>query len=76
MSGGQGSVVAQQLGVGAKPLVDNAFVDGLHVALLIGGGLMLVAAVFAFIALRRPAVTVPTGGRALSAQGAAEGAAS
>jgi len=37
---------------------------------------MLVAAVFAFIALRRPAVTVPTGGRALSAQGAAEGAAS
>jgi hypothetical protein len=59
VSGGQGSVVAQTLGPAAKPLVDNAFVDGLHVALLIGGGLMLVAAVFAFTALRRPAVTAP-----------------
>ena len=59
VSGGQGSVVAQQLGAAAKPLVDRAFVDGLHVALLIGGGLMLVAAVFAFIVLRRPAVAVP-----------------
>jgi MFS transporter, DHA2 family, methylenomycin A resistance protein len=59
VSGGQGTVVAQQLGVGAKPLVDTAFVDGLQVALLTGGGLMLVAAVFAFIALRRPAVTAP-----------------
>jgi MFS transporter, DHA2 family, methylenomycin A resistance protein len=60
VSGGQGGVVAQQLGPAAKPLVDRAFVDGLHVALLIGGGLMLVAAVFAFITLRRPAVTAPT----------------
>jgi len=59
VSGGQGSVVAQTLGSAAKPLVDNAFVDGLHVALLIGGGLMLVAAVFAFTALRQPAVTAP-----------------
>jgi MFS transporter, DHA2 family, methylenomycin A resistance protein len=59
VSGGQGSVVAQQLGAAAKPLVDRAFVDGLHVALLIGGGLMLVAAVFAFIVLRRPPVAVP-----------------
>jgi hypothetical protein len=50
--------------------VDSAFVDGLHVALLIGGGLMLVAAVFAFMTLRRPAVTAPTGGRAVPAHGA------
>jgi hypothetical protein len=76
VSGGQGSVVAQQLGPAAQPLADSAFVDGLHVALLIGGGLMLVAAVFAFIQLRRPAVTVPTGARAVSAQGTPEGAAS
>ncbi|HEU4907863.1 MAG TPA: MFS transporter [Propionibacteriaceae bacterium] len=60
VSGGQGSVVAQQLGAAAKPLVDSAFVDGLHVALLIGGGLMLVAAAFAFTVLRQPAVTAPT----------------
>jgi hypothetical protein len=59
VSGGQGSVVAQQLGAAAKPLVDSAFVDGLHVALLIGGGLMLVAAVFAFITLRRPYLIAP-----------------
>jgi EmrB/QacA subfamily drug resistance transporter len=76
VSGGQGSVVAQQLGPAAQPLAESAFVDGLHVALLIGGGLMLVAAAFAFIQLRRPAVTVPTGGRAVSAQGTPEGAAS
>jgi len=37
---------------------------------------MLLAAVFAFIQLRRPAVTVPTSGRAVSAQGAPDGAAS
>jgi len=60
---------AQQLGAAAKPLVDSAFVDGLHVALLIGGGLMLVAAAFAFIAVRRPAVTAPAGGNALPAPG-------
>jgi hypothetical protein len=65
VSGGQGSAVAQQLGAAAKPLVDSAFVDGLHVALLIGGGLMLVAAVFAFMTLRRPAVMAPTGGIAV-----------
>jgi hypothetical protein len=69
VSGGQGSVVAQQLGAAAKPLVDTAFVDGLHVALLIGGGLMLVAAVSAFIALRGPAVMAPAGGTALPAPG-------
>jgi MFS transporter, DHA2 family, methylenomycin A resistance protein len=60
VSGGEGSVVAQQLGAAAKPLVDSAFVDGLHVALLIGGGLMLVAAAFAFTVLRQPAVTPRT----------------
>jgi EmrB/QacA subfamily drug resistance transporter len=60
VSGGQGNVVAQQLGAAAKPLVDSAFVDGLHVALLIGGGLMLVAAAFAFTVLRQPAVTART----------------
>jgi len=49
--------------------VDSAFVDGLHVALLIGGGLMLVAAVFAFMTLRRPAVTAPTGGIAVPEPG-------
>ena len=76
VSGGQGSVVAQQLGPAAQPLAESAFVDGLHVALLIGGGLMLVAAAFAFIQLRRPAVTVSTGGRAVSAQGVPDGAAS
>jgi predicted MFS family arabinose efflux permease len=76
VSGGQGSVVAQQLGPAMRPLVDSAFVDGLHVALLIGGGLMLIAAAFAFITLRRPAVTAPTASRALPAQGATEGAAS
>jgi MFS transporter, DHA2 family, methylenomycin A resistance protein len=70
VSGGQGSVVAQQLGPAAEPLADSAFVDGLHVALLIGGGLMLVAAVVAFIELRRPVVTVPTGGRAVPTHGA------
>jgi hypothetical protein len=69
VSGGQGSVVAQQLGVAAKPLVDSAFVDGLHVALLIGGGLMLLAAVFAFTTLRRPAVMAPTGGIAVPEPG-------
>jgi protein-tyrosine phosphatase len=37
------------------------------VALLIGGGLMLVAALVAFVELRRPAVTVPTGGRVVPA---------
>ena len=67
VSGGQGSVVAQQLGPAAEPLADSAFVDGLHVALLIGGGLMLVAALVAFVELRRPAVTVPTGGRVVPA---------
>jgi hypothetical protein len=75
VSGGQGSVVAQQLGPAAEPLADSAFVDGLHVALLIGSGLMLVAAAFAFIALRRPAVTAPSGGSAVPAQGIADGAA-
>jgi hypothetical protein len=69
VSGGQGSVVAQQLVAAAKPLVDSVFVDGLHVALAIGGGLMLVAAVFAFTLLRQPAVTAPAGGNALSAPG-------
>jgi MFS transporter, DHA2 family, methylenomycin A resistance protein len=69
VSGGQGSVVAQQLGPAAKPLVDSAFADGLHVALLIAGGLMLVAAAFAFVTLRRPAVT-PVGGIAAPAPGA------
>jgi len=53
VSGGQGSVVAQQLGPAAEPLANSAFVDGLHVALLIGGGLMLVAAALAFLTLRR-----------------------
>ena len=62
-------VVAQQLGPAAQPLAESAFVDGLHVALLIGGGLMLVAAAFAFIQLRRPAVTVPTGGIAVPSAG-------
>jgi hypothetical protein len=76
VSGGQGSVVAQQLGPAAKPLVDSAFVDGLHVALLIGGGLMLVAAACAFVVLRRPAVTALTAGSTVPAQGAADGAAS
>jgi MFS transporter, DHA2 family, methylenomycin A resistance protein len=60
VSGGQGSSVAQQLGPAAKPLVDSAFVDGLHAALLVGGGLMLLAAPFAFVVLRRPAAAVPT----------------
>jgi predicted MFS family arabinose efflux permease len=69
VSGGQGSVVAQTLGPAAKPLVDSAFVDGLHVALLIGGGLMLIAAAFAFIAVRRPAVTAPAGGSVLPTPG-------
>jgi MFS transporter, DHA2 family, methylenomycin A resistance protein len=72
VSGGQGSVVAQQLGAAAKPLVDRAFVDGLHVALLIGGGLMLVAAVFAFIVLRRPAVAVPNADTAVLGLGATD----
>jgi DHA2 family methylenomycin A resistance protein-like MFS transporter len=72
VSGGQGNVVAQQLGAAAKPLVDSAFVDGLHVALLIGGGLMLVAAVFAFIVLRRPAVAVPTADTAVLGLGATD----
>jgi hypothetical protein len=76
VSGGQGSVVAQQLGPAAKPLVDSAFVDGLHVALLIGGGLMLGAAACAFVVLRRPAVTASTAGSTVPAQGAADGAAS
>jgi len=75
VSGGQGSVVAQQLGPAAKPLVDSAFVDGLHVALLIGGGLMLVAAAFAFMTLRRPAVTASTPGSTVPAQEATDGAA-
>ena len=60
VSGGRGTVVAQQLGPAAEPLADSAFVDGLQVALLIGGGLMLVAAVFAFATLRRPAATAPS----------------
>ena len=68
VSGGQGSVVAQQLGAAAEPLADSAFVDGLQVALLIGGGLMLVAAAFAFVALRRPAAPEPTGDGALTVQ--------
>jgi MFS transporter, DHA2 family, methylenomycin A resistance protein len=76
VSGGQGSVVAQQLGPAAQPLADSAFVDGLHVALLIGGGLMLVAAAFAFITLRRPAVGASAAGIAVRAQGATDGAAS
>jgi MFS transporter, DHA2 family, methylenomycin A resistance protein len=54
VGGGQGSVVAQQLGHAAEPLADSAFVDGLQAALLTGGGLMMIAAVFAFIVLRRP----------------------
>ena len=70
VAGGQGSIVAQQLGSAAQPLAESAFVDGLHVALLIGGGLMLIAAAFAFIQLRRPAVPVPTGGIAVPAPGA------
>jgi hypothetical protein len=76
VSGGQGSVVAQQLGPAAQPLADSAFVDGLHVALLIGGGLMLVAAAFAFVTLRRPAVGASAAGIAVPAQGATDGAAS
>jgi hypothetical protein len=75
VSGGQGSVVAQQLGPAARPLVDSAFVDGLHVALLIGGGLMLVVAVFAFMQLRRPVVPAPTGGIVVPAPGAPDVAA-
>ena len=44
---------------------------------LIGGGLMLVAAAFAFVALRRPAVTESTAaGSAVPAQGATDGSAS
>ncbi|HET9566512.1 MAG TPA: hypothetical protein VFP27_18865, partial [Mycobacterium sp.] len=70
VSGGQGSVVAQQLGTAAEPLADSAFVDGLQVALLIGGGLMLVAAAFAFVALRRPAGPQPPGDDAVTAQDA------
>jgi hypothetical protein len=69
VSGGQGSVVAQQIGAAAKPLVDSVFVDGLHIALLIGGGLMLVAALFAFTVLRQPAETARAGGNALPAPG-------
>jgi len=69
VSGGQGSVVAQQLGPAAQPLADSAFVDGLHAALLIGGGLMLVAAAFAFVVLRRPAVAAPTSGNAVRTHG-------
>ena len=72
VSGGQGSVVAQQLGAAAKPLVDRAFVDGLQVALLIGGGLMLVAAVFAFIVLRGPAAAVPNADTAVPGLGATD----
>jgi hypothetical protein len=53
VGGGQGSVVAQQLGPAAEPLADSAFVDGLQAALLTGGGLMMIAAVFAFVVLRR-----------------------
>jgi MFS transporter, DHA2 family, methylenomycin A resistance protein len=72
VSGGQGSSVAQQLGAAAKPLVDSAFVDGLHAALLVGGGLMLVAAPFAFIVLRRPAAAVPTANTAVLGLGATD----
>lgn len=67
VGGGQGSVVAQQLGPAAEPLADGAFVDGLQVALLTGGGLMLVAAAFAFVALRRPAVAESADGSAVPA---------
>jgi hypothetical protein len=66
VSGGQGSVVAQQLGSAAEPIAESAFVGGLQVALLIGGGLMLIAAGFAFVALRRPAG--PAGDGAVPAQ--------
>ena len=58
------------------PLADTAFVDGLHAALLIGGGLMLAAAAFAFVVLRRPAVTASTADSAVPAQGATDAAAS
>jgi MFS transporter len=75
VSGGQGSVAAQQLGPAAQPLADSAFIDGLHVALLIGGGLMLVAAAFAFVVLRRPALTAATADGAMLARGAADSAA-
>ena len=59
VGGGQGTVVAQRLGPAAEPLADSAFVDGLQVALLTGGGLMMIAAVFAFVALRRPGEPEP-----------------
>jgi MFS transporter, DHA2 family, methylenomycin A resistance protein len=59
VGGGQGSVVAQQLGPAAEPLADSAFVDGLQAALLTGGGLMMIAAVFAFVVLRRPGEPEP-----------------
>jgi len=72
VSGGQGGVVAQQLGRAAQPLADSAFIDGLHVALLIGGGLMLVAAAIAFVLLRRPALTAATADGAMLARGAAD----
>jgi len=72
VSGGQGGVVAQQLGRAAHPLADSAFIDGLHVALLIGGGLMLVAAAIAFVLLRRPALTAATADGAMLARGAAD----
>jgi len=73
VSGGQGGAVAQQLGPAARPLVDSAFVDGLHVALLIAGGLMLVAAACAFIAVRRPAGAAPTPAPAAAEYPAASG---
>jgi hypothetical protein len=73
VSGGQGGAVAQQLGPAARPLVDSAVVDGLHVALLIAGGLMLVAAACAFIAVRRPAGAAPTPAPAAAEYPAASG---
>jgi hypothetical protein len=74
VSGGQGSVVAQQLG----PLRDHSSTapsSTAYVALLIGGGLMLVVAVFAFMQLRRPVVPAPTGGIVVPAPGAPDVAA-
>ena len=72
VSGGQGSVVAQELGPAAQPLADSAFVDGLQAVLLTGGGLMLVAAAIAFVVLRRPALTAATADGAMLARGAAD----
>jgi len=72
VSGGQGSVVAQELGPAAQPLADSAFVDGLQAVLLTGGGLMLVAAAIAFVVRRRPALTAATADGAMLARGAAD----